>query len=142
MRLPLVIVESRYASKTADGLIRNWNYLKFAIADSISKGEVPFASHGFFTQMLNDRSPEARKLGLRLAIEYIRRADYMAIYLDYGWSRGMRLGARVATRFDIPVVERKIGRLDRWQKSSTLLKTIQPGPARMQSSVISAKSGT
>ena len=133
MRLPLVIVESRYTAKTAEGLIRNWNYLRFAVADSISRNEVPFASHGFFTQMLNDRSPDARKLGLRLAIEYIRRADLMAIYTDYGWSRGMRAGVRCAVRFDIPVVERKIGRLSRWQKSSTLLKTIQPGPRPIKS---------
>jgi len=126
MRLPLVIIESRYAAKTAEGLIRNWNYLRFAIADSISRGEAPFASHGFFTQMLNDRSPEARKLGLRLAVEFIKRADAMAIYTDYGWSRGMRAGARWAVRFDLPLTERKIGRLSKWQKSSTLLKILQP----------------
>lgn len=81
----LTIIESPYAGD----VLENMTYLRRCILDSISRNEVPFASHGFFPHFLNDGIPRERKLGTELGYEYWKYAEQVVFYIDYGYSPGM-----------------------------------------------------
>jgi len=98
----LVIIESPYKGDW----VRNLSYLELCIQDSFSRGEVPFASHGFYTRFLDDNKPEQRKQGMLAGFEIMRRADLVAVYLDLGVSDGMREGISFAEKRNVPVVMR------------------------------------
>lgn len=87
-----VIIESPYAGKTIDISIRNTLYLRLCILDSLSRGEAPFASHGFYTTWLDDSKKEERKLGMEAGFAWGESADLIAVYYDYGISKGMVQG--------------------------------------------------
>ena len=57
---------------------------------SLGQGESPYASHGFFTQYLDDDNPVERKLGIEAGLRWAKNADFIAYYLDLGLSNGMR----------------------------------------------------
>ncbi len=105
----LVIIESPYNSPTADGLIRNRNYLNACIIDSIERGEVPFAAHGFYTQFLNDRIPHARSTGFRLARTFYHYAQRAIFCCDLGESPGMVEGRLFAKKLGLEIEDRLIG---------------------------------
>lgn len=84
--MKLVIIESPFAGD----IIRNKEYLHLCVLDCLRRGESPYASHGFFTQFLDDTVPEQRELGIKAGLEWARVADKVVFYLDYGWSPGMK----------------------------------------------------
>lgn len=86
----LVIVESPYAGDTE----RNVRYARAAVRDSLLRGESPFASHLLHTQpgILNDQTPEERKLGISAGLAWGRVADATVVYQDLGISPGMEQG--------------------------------------------------
>lgn len=117
MTVKLVIVESPYAPQAADPheasveLARNEAYLSACLADCLKRGEVPFASHGFFTRpgVLDDTNPEERMQGILAGIAisdaFARTASVTggyeykrALYEDRGWSSGMAFGLEDATK--------------------------------------------
>ena len=104
-----VIIESPYTSPSATGLIRNRNYLAACFRDCFERGEAPFAGHALYTQFLNDRDPASRKLGMRLSLAWLRRADLVAVYMDFGLSDGMQAGIDAAKLLGIPVEPRVRG---------------------------------
>lgn len=131
-----VILESPYTAPTTQGLIRNRNYLKLCILDSIARGEAPWAGHAFYTQFLNDRSVRDRILGMRLAQSWLFPASLVAVYTNLGVSRGMQAGIALAHRVGIPVEYRQLsegelesisdrstGRSRRGRKSPRLQRT-------------------
>lgn len=101
---PLVIVESPFQGQH----VRNNIYLSRAIADCFSRGEVPFASHGFYTRYLDDSKPEDRKMGIEAGYNIMSRADYVAVYVDYGMSTGMIAAIQKAKAYGLPVKKRTI----------------------------------
>lgn len=105
----LTIIESPYNSPTAEGLIRNRNYLNACIIDSIERGEVPFAAHGFYTQFLNDRIPHARSTGFRLGRTFYHLAERVVFYKDLGESPGMVEGRLFAKKLGLATEDRLIG---------------------------------
>jgi hypothetical protein len=86
-----VVVESPYAGNVEQHLA----YLRAAMADCISRGEAPFASHGLYTQpgVLLDSIPEERAKGIAAGEAYARlvaeAGGPRVFYVDLGWSRGM-----------------------------------------------------
>jgi hypothetical protein len=86
-----VILESPYRGATPEAVAHNLAYARSALADSIRRGENPYASHLLLTQALSDALPEERDLGIRLGFEWAAVADFVAFYVDLGWSEGMRL---------------------------------------------------
>lgn len=100
----LTIIESPFAGDTE----RNLRYLKEAIRDSINRGEVPFASHLFYTQVLDDTIADQRRLGLHLGLQYYRAAKRCAVYEDYGVSHGMQQGIAMANANDVPIEHRQL----------------------------------
>ena len=106
----LTIIESPYAGE----LERNRIYLARAIRHSVSLGEVPFASHGFFTWVFDDRDPASRKLGIQLGYYFWPHAEKVVFYVDYGMSNGMEQARHRLERYfeGMKTAVRRIGMND------------------------------
>ena len=84
-----VMIESPFA---ADDFVQeelHKKYLEACIFDSLERGEAPFASHGFYTQWLEDSEPAERKKGMACGKAWAETSDIIAFYVDYGISPGM-----------------------------------------------------
>ena len=103
----LVLLESPYKGDTA----RNEAYARAAMADCLSRGEAPFASHLLYTQpgVLNDSDPDERRLGIKAGLEWGRFAHMTVVYKDLGITQGMRLGIQAAWRAGRPMKFRRLG---------------------------------
>ncbi len=112
-----VIIESPYAGKTPTAFRRNIAYLHAAIQDCLRRGEVPYASHGFFPGALDDTIPEQRKQGIeagfKMAEALLAVGAYRAIYTDRGTSFGMTQGIQHAERIGMLYIPRTLG--DEWR---------------------------
>ena len=102
----LVVVESPYAGDVS----RNVAYARAALADCLSRGEAPFASHLLFTQpgVLDDTVPEERALGIAAGFAWAEHADAVVVYEDLGISRGMLAGIERAEKRGQPVERRSL----------------------------------
>ena len=102
-----VIIESPYA----DNLVNGGQYLAYArkcLWDSLMRRESPFASHLLYTQVLDDKISEQRKLGMDLALDWYDAAEICAIYMDHGISDGMRRGIEYAQSIGLKTEERSL----------------------------------
>lgn len=106
----LVLVESPYAGDVE----ANVTYARQCLADCLSRGEAPFASHLLYTQpdVLNDDVPAERSLGINAGLEWGRRADVTAVYVDRGISSGMRFGLIAAEDARRPIEFRTLAKTD------------------------------
>lgn len=95
MSRPRVIIESPFRGATPEDAARNLAYSRAALADSIRRGENPYASHLLLTQALLDALPDERALGVALGLEWAEVADFVVVYADLGISEGMRQGIEV-----------------------------------------------
>lgn len=106
----LVAIESPYAGRIGPDFAadeaRNVLYLKHAIQDCLRRGETPYASHEMFTRALADSVPAQRKLGIEAGFYWARLASYRVLYLDRGFSEGMRLGMEDAQAHKQPIMIR------------------------------------
>lgn len=96
-----VIIESPYAGDVE----ANVDYAREAIADSLHRGEAPFASHLLYTQpgVLDDAVPADRELGMNAGFAWHDMADLVVAYVDLGMSPGMLAGIRNAKNAGIEV---------------------------------------
>lgn len=99
------IIESPFSGE----LDRNRTYLLRCWEDSLFHGESPIASHALTPQVIPDGETFARKFGLRTGYAWMRVADQVVFYEDYGWSEGMLAARAEARTLDISVVLRTIG---------------------------------
>jgi len=97
-----VDIESPYSGKNEEEIKRNILYARACVKDSLLRGEVPFASHLFYTQpgILNDNIPKERDMGINAGKELIEALPNIAtiVYQDLGISRGMQYGIDRATQ--------------------------------------------
>lgn len=105
---PFTVIESPFSAPTTDDLVRNVQYAMLAVRDSLERGEAPYASHLFYTQMLDDNDQYERLLGMDAGLTICRRADQTAVYLDLGLSRGMQYGIEAAQAAKRTVLERRL----------------------------------
>ncbi len=110
-----VVIESPYGSRvdgsrcTPPEIVFNEEYLKFAMRDSLSRNEAPFASHRMYTYALKDATPDERELGMTAGFLWgLRGADLWVVYEDFGVTPGMKRGIEMAVRAGIPVEYRKL----------------------------------
>jgi len=101
---PLVIIESPFAGDQA----MNVAYARECLADSLARGEAPFASHLLYPQVLDDNVPARRKQGIEAGLAWGHTADLTAIYTDLGISEGMKLGIERAQKEGRRIVYRQI----------------------------------
>ena len=103
----LVMIESPYAGDVE----ANTEYARQCVADSLSRGEAPFASHLLYTQpgILDDTIPDERRKGIRAGLLWAAAAaDLTAVYVDRGITPGMREGIRRAREEGRAVVHRML----------------------------------
>lgn len=102
----LVILESPFAGEVSC----NIEYARRCVADSLSRGEAPLASHLLYTQpgILDDTDPEQRSQGISAGHAWIYVADRMVVYVDRGISDGMQKGIDMAGKFNLPVDIRRL----------------------------------
>lgn len=89
IRRPRVIIESPFRGNSPEDAARNLAYANAALADSVRRGENPYASHILLTSALDDADPDQRALGIALGLEWAAVADFVAVYTDLGISDGM-----------------------------------------------------
>jgi hypothetical protein len=106
--MPRVIVESPYAGDVE----RNIAYAKRAVRDSLSRSEAPIASHLLLpaNEVVDDLIAHERRCGIRAGLAWAIVADYMAVYTDYGISKGMSSAIRFARKIGLPTYYRTIGK--------------------------------
>lgn len=92
----------------------NIQYARAAIADSLRRGEAPFASHALYTQrgILDDNQPADRALGIAAGFAWGAKADLVAVYTDRGISQGMREGMARAEIAGQPIEQRTLYKPD------------------------------
>jgi hypothetical protein len=101
-----VIIESPYAATPTRTIESNLFYARKAMRHCLGQQEAPFASHLLYTQVLNDTTPEERQQGITAGFVWGELADLVAVYCDYGISKGMLQGIRAALERGTPVVYR------------------------------------
>lgn len=101
-------IETPFSAPTERGLVRNVYYSMLAVRDSLERGEVPYASHLFYTQMLNDNTEHERQLGIDAGLEIGKLAVQTVVYIDLGISPGMEYGILAADDAGRPVHRRRL----------------------------------
>jgi hypothetical protein len=101
-----VVIESPFAGDVEKNLV----YARRCMADSLQRGEAPYASHLLFTQdgILDDTIPEERELGIKAGFIWGEMAEKVVVYQDLGMSKGMELGVEEARRRGTPIEYRNI----------------------------------
>lgn len=84
------IIESPFKGANMDERKENENYARACCAHAVKLGFVPFASHLFFPQFLNEDDSEQRKLGIEMGYDFWDKADVLLFYIDRGMSPGMQ----------------------------------------------------
>lgn len=104
----LVIIESPYAGDVA----ANEEYARAAMADSLARGEAPLASHLLYTQpgVLDDTSPAERAQGIAAGLAWGQFADLTAVYVDRGFTPGMKQGLEDAVAAGRPFEIRELSK--------------------------------
>ena len=105
--MKLVIIESPYAGD----IQRNTTYARRAVADSLSRGEAPIASHLLYTQpgVLDDTDPAQRAQGIAAGLAWGVHAEMTAVYIDRGTTPGMAEGIARAVSDGRTIDYRSIG---------------------------------
>lgn len=107
-RFACVILESPFSAPTPEGLERNRRYLADAMLDCLRQGEAPFASHGLYTQCLDDTDPAERDLGIKAGFAWRHVAEKTVVYVDLGESTGMKHGITHAKVLGQPIMYRSL----------------------------------
>jgi hypothetical protein len=69
---------------------RNKEYARELTLRAIKDGYAPITPHLYITEVLNDNEPLERELGLRTAIQLLKKCDAIYIGRKYGVSEGMK----------------------------------------------------
>lgn len=127
--MKLVIIESPFA-QDPEKMVQ---YGRKCIHDSVLRDEAPIASHLLFTQpgVLDDTNSVERTLGIAAGHAWLRVAELVAFYVDFGVSNGMKLGRERAESVGIGVEIRQIGTggLDRYADANHHAQKIYKGVA-------------
>lgn len=100
----IVIVESPFAGDMAG----NRQYAIEACADCFRRGEIPFASHLIYPQILDELKPEEREQGITAGYAFWPLAAKIVFYTDFGFSSGMERALRRAQELKMEIEGRKI----------------------------------
>jgi hypothetical protein len=107
--MKLVIIESPYNGNWLIRLRNKW-YARRALRDCYKRREAGYASHLLYTQILSDKVWQERNFGIAAGLCWGDKAELTAVYKDYGYSSGMRLGIFEAQEHGRPIEERTIGK--------------------------------
>ena len=113
MTTRFVDIETPYSGKTEEELRLNLLYARACVRDSLLQGEIPFASHLFFTQpgILDDTNHQEREKGIQAGKSLIEALQNIitVVYTDLGISDGMEYGINRAEEQGRRVEFRRLG---------------------------------
>lgn len=75
---------------------RNIEYAKELTGIVLDCGYTPVTPHLYLTQVLDEKDPEQRKLGMAAGAELLRHCSYIFIGSKYGLSEGMMNEIQIA----------------------------------------------
>jgi hypothetical protein len=104
-----VILESPFAGDIEAHVA----YARRCLRDCLARGEAPIASHLLYPQILDDSIAAERALGIAAGLGWLRLAEAMVAYIDYGISPGMRAAMRAAEELSLPIERRRLAVVDR-----------------------------
>jgi hypothetical protein len=126
-----IIIESPFSASAGTKSVEgNIEYARACCLDAVMREEVPFASHLFFTQFLDDNNPDHRIIGTSMGFDFWERADLVVFYTDYGWSNGMKDALVKAVSEDKPFEKRVLG--DNKSRVLGELAKLDKSPAKVQ----------
>lgn len=96
--MKLTVLESPFAAPTDEQVRVHVDYAKRAMWDMLWRREAPIASRLLYTQVLNDREPAERALGIRAGLAWGEAATRVVFYCNHGVSPGMLQGYRAARK--------------------------------------------
>ena len=101
-----VVIESPYAGD----IEANTFYARSCLYDSLLRGEAPLASHLLYTQpgVLHEDVPEERAQGIAAGTAWVRVAQALIVYDDFGIAPGTQKGIDLAKAAKIPIEYRRI----------------------------------
>lgn len=103
-------------SERRAAIAENQRYARRCVVDSLARAEAPYAAHLFYhhPEILDDLIPGQRAQGLQAGLFWATQAEICAVYLDRGFSSGMRLGVQQAVTLGMRVSFRFLDRCDVW----------------------------
>lgn len=107
-----VDIETPYNGHTLKDVARNIKYARACVRDSLMRGEVPYASHIFYTQtgILDDNVPAEREIGILAGKQITEKlCAITVVYTDLGISKGMVFGINLAAKMGREIVYRNLG---------------------------------
>ena len=116
----LTIIESPLSDKNGRTMGENLTYLRECLRDSWNRGELPFASHGFFPFFLNEHDAIERQQGIEAGYAFWTfvpedlpydndQPPTIVFYIDHGHSTGMKLALERARKLNRVVSFRLLG---------------------------------
>jgi hypothetical protein len=109
-KIPRVYVASPLRG---DGTVDRMTLMAYAwrcMRDSLDRGEAPYLPHLLYPRVLDDAIASEREQGIRAGQMWLAAADKLALYTDYGVSKGMEAEGDYAVEAGIEIEVRKIGR--------------------------------
>jgi hypothetical protein len=86
----LIIVESPYRGTNRFERLENAAFCRRCCYHVYKEGHIPFASHLFFPEFLNEDDPVERKAGIEGGYFFWQMAGEVWFFVERGWSPGMR----------------------------------------------------
>lgn len=103
-----VYIASPHRAATPEARRLNAAYAQACVADSLSRGEAPFAPHLHYAAILDDSDDSQRECGMSAGQAWMPVADILALYVDLGESDGMRAEWAAAQVIGLPIERRSI----------------------------------
>lgn len=101
------MIRTFIASPWRGSVKKNTAYARRALADSLAKGEAPYAPHLLYPQVLDEAG--GRFSGQAAGLEFLKACELLAAYADHGISEGMQVEINYAKAQGIRVELRRIG---------------------------------
>jgi len=126
------VIRTRIESPLAGNFRRNVRYAQLCMLDSLKRGEAPYASHLLYPQVFDDLDEDQRRIGMQAGHVWLRQAELVALYIDFGMSRGMSMAEALAVKLGKPTTQRwlvgKSGRL--FTEQASLEHALSEDPAQ------------
>jgi hypothetical protein len=87
----------------------NVQYADACMHDALELGEAPFLGHLLYPRVINDEDAVMRARGIEAHLAWLRRADIVAVYSDFGITDGMRAAIDLAQSVGLDVEFRTLG---------------------------------
>lgn len=110
-----VVIESPFGRRvdgtpcTPEEIERNTRYVRRCVADSLRRGEAPYASHAIYPLVLDDATPAERRQGMEAGFAWGAAAELCAVYQDHGFTERMAEGVVRHRARGILIEHRTIG---------------------------------